>query len=493
MRTFRHKPLAVLTLSAVLTACGGGGSSTRSEPGAGGPAPSAIAAQYQGLWIAEGYGKVLDIGGSSLRILDYTSDFCVPFVSANGVDTADVEDLYRVTDEGLEEYGSTGTPAFSAPGVVFAPTEALPPSCENGLTPTEGDSGYQRDPARDLQLFAQILEEYGIYPELRGISAADLYAAQATVISANSSDEALLEALYQMAEPLADIHLTVESDLGLIKVLNKPSLVYVLANEWLAESGLSLPISNAQAADMNAYIETQIALDREVTLSYAPGPGAIRQAANDQITWFENQGLGYLAIDAMLGFGDPEDNEDDLAALEAALDEALSDLQDVAALIVDVRRNGGGKDFLSLAIASRFAANETLAYRKQARLGSGRAELVDVYVSPRGDVQFLGPVILLTSATTASAAEVFTLAMRELPQVVVLGEATQGGLSDQLDKKLTNGWSASVANEYYITPAGEVFEGMGIPVDIEVPQFLREARLDETDTGIEAAIELLSP
>ena len=491
MPTFKFKPLAVLTLGAMLSACSGGGGGTSSNSGGGNSGSSAIASTYQGLWIAEGYGKVLDIGSNSLRLLDYTTDFCVAFLSASGVDTDDIEDFYRLAGDSLEEYGGTGTESFSAPGVVFAPTEALPPSCEDGVTPAQGDSGYERDAARDLQLFAQILEEYAIYPELRGIPAADLYAAQASMISANSSDEALLEALYQIAEPLADIHLTVESDLGVIKVLNKPSLPYVLANEWLDDAGLSLPVSNAQAAEMNAYIEAQIARDREVTLSYAPGPGAIHQAANDQITWFENQGLGYLAIDAMIGFGDPEDNGDDLAALEAALDDALEDLQDVQALIVDVRRNGGGKDFLSLAIASRFAANETLAYRKQARLGSGRTEAVDVYLSPRGSVQYLGPVILLTSATTASAAEVFTLAMRELPQVVVLGEATQGGLSDQLDKRLTNGWSASVANEFYVTPAGEELEGQGIPVDVEVPQFLPEARAEEVDTGIEAALELL--
>lgn len=491
MRVSLLTPLAVILLGATLTACGGGGG-TSSTPGPDDPG-STIASEYQGLWIAQGYGKVLEIGTSSLRMLDYTSDFCLPFFSANGVDTQDVRSLYRLQGNSLEEFGSTGTASFAAPGVVFTAANELPAACEGGTTPVAGDGDYVKDPTRDLRLFSQILEEYGIYPDLRGISVADLYANQAAVLTPDSNDEALAEALYQIAEPLADIHLTVDTDIGLIKVLNKPSLTYVLANEWLDMEGLELPISSSEAATMNDYIGEQMMADREVTLSYAPSAGAVKRAANDQLTWFENQGLGYLAVDAMLGFGDPDNNQDDLAALDAGLDAALTDLQDVQALIVDVRRNGGGKDFLSLAIASRFAANETLAYRKQSRLGSGRTELVDVYVSPRGDVQFLGPVILLTSATTASAAEVFTLAMRELPQVVVLGEATQGGLSDQLDKKLTNGWSASVANEYYITPAGEAFEGMGIPVDIEVPQFLREARLEETDTGIEAAIELLSP
>jgi len=40
-----------------------------------------------------------------------------------------------------------------------------------------------------------------------------------------------------------------------------------------------------------------------------------------------------------------------------------------------------------------------------------------------------------------STAEIFTLATRQFPQVVVIGEPTNGGLSDILDFDLPNGWS----------------------------------------------------
>ncbi|MEL7046182.1 MAG: peptidase, partial [Pseudomonadota bacterium] len=68
---------------------------------------------------------------------------------------------------------------------------------------------------------------------------------------------------------------------------------------------------------------------------------------------------------------------------------------------------------------------------------------------------------------------------------------TQGGLSDQLDKRLTNGWSASVGNEFYLSPQGEWLEGSGIPVDLEVTQFSLEARLAGVDTAVETIIERL--
>ena len=114
-----------------------------------------------------------------------------------------------------------------------------------------------------------------------------------------------------------------------------------------------------------------------------------------------------------------------------------------------------------------------------------------MFLKPRGDFQYLAPVFVLTSNQTASAAEVFTLAMRALPQVTLVGESTQGGLSDQLDKQLSNGWPASVANEYYLTPQGESFEATGIPVDLEILQLSRAARLAGVDAGIEAVINLL--
>ena len=496
MRPSTKKLLSTAVLAAILSACGGGGGggsqSTGPDAPDPSPGPSAIDGAYQGLWIAEAYGRVVDIGGNRLRMLDYSSEFCLQAIDESDVDTGDVESLFRLSGDALLEFGSNGTASFSAPATRYDKAQALPASCAQGLTPMAGDAQYQRDPVRDLRLFAQLLDEYSIYPALRGVEVSGLLAEQSALLTQDSSDEALLEALYQLALPFGDIHTSVESDEALVKVFNKTPLDFRLADEWMELESVQPPLTLSQVGAVNRYIGEERARDRAVTLDYAESEGDIRRAAKDLLTWYVADGIGYLAIDAMTGFGDVEDNADELARLEAALDAALGDLRDVQALIVDVRRNGGGKDFLSLAIASRFAANETLAYRKQARLGSARSESVDVFLSPRGSLQYLGPVFLLTSAHTASGAEVFTLAMRALPQVTLVGEATQGGLSDQLDKQLSNGWKASVANEFYLSAEGEWFEGAGIPVHVEVPQFDRGARLAGVDPGLEAVIELLA-
>jgi C-terminal processing protease CtpA/Prc len=80
-------------------------------------------------------------------------------------------------------------------------------------------------------------------------------------------------------------------------------------------------------------------------------------------------------------------------------------------------------------------------------------------------------VYLLTALRTASAGEIFTLCMRTLPHVTLVGEATMGILSDNLKKHLPNGWTCSISNEFYRTPDGVLYEGPGIPADVEVPVF----------------------
>lgn len=493
------KSLITFGLSLSLLACGGGGGSGGGSGSSPNPTPnpgpgtgsSAIDAVFQGTWVAEAYGRVIEIGGDSFRLLDYTSEFCFVVEDASALDTQDVESLFRIHGDQLEWYASAGTATFGAPGERFDAAAELPASCADGIDPQVGEAGYVADPRRDLRVFAQLLEEYSIYPALRELPVMPLYESELLNLSSTSSDEALADALFAMASAYRDIHTTVETSLGLVKVLNKPTYVDRLFVEWLAQENLSPPLSSAQVNAANSYIGQQLELERSITLGYAEDEADVSTAASGLLTWYAVDGIGYLAIDAMLGFGDADDNEDELAVLEDALDSVFNDLRDTQALIVDVRRNGGGKDFLSLAIASRFAANETLAYRKQARLGSARTPLVDVFLNPRGDFQYLAPVYLLTSSQTASAAEVFTLAMRELPQVTVLGESTQGGLSDQLDKQLSNGWPASVANEYYLTAEGESFELSGIPADLAVPQLTRETRDEGVDAAIEAVISLL--
>lgn len=120
--------------------------------------------------------------------------------------------------------------------------------------------------------------------------------------------------------------------------------------------------------------------------------------------------------------------------------------------------------------------------------------LQDISIEGRSNA-YQGPVYLLTSRNTISAAETFSLAMRELPQVTLVGTRTYGSLSDSLGRMLPNGWIVSLSNEIYQSPAGEVFEAKGIAPDVKVEydeELSLEDNLDHTLQRTLRLIEALS-
>lgn len=243
--TPRQKTIISTVLAAtVLTGCGGGGSGGNSS-GSNPPTAAAVAEEYQGVWIAEPYGWALEVGPSRFSLFDYTSEFCINVIAESGVDTADLESFFRLREDQLEWYASNGTVDFGAPGVQFTPSSALPNRCAQGTNPTRGEVGYERNPQRDLYLFAQLINEHSVYPELRGLNALDLYREIEPTVSQDSGDDALAEALFQLAQPFADIHATVETSVGLVKILNKASFIDRLVDEWLDLEGVIPPLSDA--------------------------------------------------------------------------------------------------------------------------------------------------------------------------------------------------------------------------------------------------------
>ena len=63
-----HKLITPLLVSTLLIGCGGGGSGERPNTSPI-PVSSAISSDYQGTWIAEAYGRALEIGANSLHDL----------------------------------------------------------------------------------------------------------------------------------------------------------------------------------------------------------------------------------------------------------------------------------------------------------------------------------------------------------------------------------------------------------------------------------------
>jgi carboxyl-terminal processing protease len=79
-------------------------------------------------------------------------------------------------------------------------------------------------------------------------------------------------------------------------------------------------------------------------------------------------------------------------------------------------------------------------------------------------VPFVGPIVVLTSEATASAAESFGLGLFARGNVKFIGAPSNGSYSDMLQKQLPNGWTFSLSNEVYVDLSGNNYESVGFPV-----------------------------
>ncbi|HZM91094.1 MAG TPA: S41 family peptidase [Blastocatellia bacterium] len=178
---------------------------------------------------------------------------------------------------------------------------------------------------------------------------------------------------------------------------------------------------------------------------------------------------------------------------EAAVDSIIKDFKDAKAIVVDVRGNGGGDDRVGKLIADRFADQKRLYMKTAIRSGSRHGDFTPWkywYVEPGGPLQFTKPVILLTHRFSVSAAENFALAMRVLPHVTVVGDATSGVFADVYGDRMPNGWGFSVSFKLFIDYTGFCWEGIGVPADIRETNAKQDIE-QQRDKVLDLAVSLI--
>lgn len=487
--------LALVIAAGSLIACGGG---TKSSPNPTPTLPSVDLA-YQGYWNAPGYGTVLDISEDTVTLYKYTSDYCILQDQFDNVTTSVLERSVELQSSSnqLNWFAGYGTKTFGAPGMLLDKVSALPASCSSDVL----SPGSSMSNADLFALYSQIMKEYYVDFSRNNVDWDTLSYNQSLTITQQASS--LLEAVYQTFVPLADGHNSWQSAQGqTVQVLGKPTHYMRLIEEYAVAHGLSYPLvenelDNATINAINLYVEAQLELEMEIMASYATTD--IESAADERVFWTSINNIGYLRIDAMTGYSTAANSTDDLTRVTSALDninaildEALTALSDTQGMIIDIRGNGGGNDYISLAIASRFTDSAFTAYKKYARDGSGYTAVREVTVSPSENVTYTNkPVVLLVSTNTASAAEVFAMTLSQLDQVSVVGEPTQGIFSDILSWVLPGEHELGLSNEVYLTADDEWLEGEGVAVDIQQAYFNLSDRQQQKDSGIEKALELL--
>jgi len=159
----------------------------------------------------------------------------------------------------------------------------------------------------------------------------------------------------------------------------------------------------------------------------------------------------------------------DIGKSTETIDRIIEEFKEAKAIIVDVRRNGGGDDRVGKLIADRFADRKRLYMTTQIRNGNQHDDFTHKkywYVEADSPIQFTKQVILLTDRTSISAAENFALAMRVLPHVTVVGDFTSGCFADVYGDRLPNGWQFGCSYKLFLDYSGFCWEGIGVPPDI---------------------------
>jgi len=412
---------------------------------------------FRGVWRSHGYGTLLDVGRDGYHLYEETAASRLLVVEAPLAELAEHFVDVRVSPR---KYAFSARRAAGVTRVRFRRLARMP----GGAIGV--DSPGARDPVFNFEVFWRTFaERYALF-ELRGVDWERTYRDHRPSVCADTSAADLFAVFVSMLRPLRDGHVELRSPGGRFNAGD----TFALRERLAAEVGRHAD-DEGVTAEIAERRERLRAIIAEDYLSVRP-----RRAARGLVEWGRfDAATGYLRLAAMAGHsGRVGRPRDDQRAADAAMRRAMDDLRDLPRLVVDLRGNGGGYDGVALRIAGHLVDRTRLAFRKSARKGDRYGAEQRVLIEARERERFRGELFLLTSALTASAAEIFVLALMGRPRCTRIGEATQGILSDVMERHLPNGWSVNLSNELYRAADGELYEDRGIPPQVRIPFLDRE-------------------
>lgn len=414
-----------------------------------------IAQDARGLWAVPGYGDIYALSASGATMYQYAGGLCWP-VAAPSEAILDKVTRYYARSPRPRDFVIASSLQSTQLHAVDLPR--LPAACTAPI-----------DRSKPLYTFDAVsltLKHLYAYNRERQLDW-DARIARLRPSAARARSDAELEpVMIELLRGVDDLHTVLQGriDGRGFEIQSQRGVQFTR----LRQRFVQLPQPHGQEQSFLDWMQTWIAQER-VQADPLLLPGSRDSRLDGRVVWGRLPGnVGYLSIVAMGGYGDSEEQE--RAVVGAAVDEALSQLQGTRSLVLDIAHNLGGLDVVSAEIAARFADRERLAYRKHPH-PDPRVQPQPMRIAPAGKSRYLKPVYLLTSEFTCSAGETFALMMRALPQVVQVGQATQGIFSDGLPKFLPNGWSLSLSNEVYRDAWGESYEARGLAPDLATPVY----------------------
>ncbi len=170
--------------------------------------------------------------------------------------------------------------------------------------------------------------------------------------------------------------------------------------------------------------------------------------------------------------------------------DVLDRLSDAPVLIIDVRANGGGDERIARSVAGCFVEKPAV-YAQHVIVDptrpTGFSEPHERTLEPnKRRTTYHGKVAVLTGPANMSSCEAFLMMMKQAPQSVLVGAASQGSSGNPQPLELDNGVTVFLPSWKSMTPDGREIEGVGIQPDIAVNASQRD--FAEADPVIDAAL-----
>ncbi len=171
-------------------------------------------------------------------------------------------------------------------------------------------------------------------------------------------------------------------------------------------------------------------------------------------------------------------HEELVAVLNDAIDSGAE------GIILDLRNNPGGYLHVAVDVASEFLDGGTVVYQQDSE---GR---LDESQATSGGLATDLPLVLLVNGWSASGSEVLAGALQDRGRATLVGNVTYGKGSVNIIRELSDGSALYVTTARWLTPDGNLIEGVGLTPDFEV-EITEEDVLNGRDPQLEFAIEYI--
>ena len=159
--------------------------------------------------------------------------------------------------------------------------------------------------------------------------------------------------------------------------------------------------------------------------------------------------------------------------------------ENVQALVMDLRRNGGGSLAEAINLTGLFIPTGPVVQRRDSR------RRVALAMDDNPSVEWDRPVVIMISKLSASAAEIFAAALRDCDRAVIVGDSRSFGKGTVLQvEKLKEGFnffsnsrrdigSLTFEIEMFYRITGSSVQQLGIRSDVRIPSITEEMKAGE--------------